>query len=80
MDENRNHTSHLSLVAPHSGRMAPLSGHGFPLPRRHRRLLAAIGTAATLLLCALSTGTAVQAHRSSAGITTGITTAELRTR
>ncbi|AXI76881.1 hypothetical protein [Peterkaempfera bronchialis] len=64
MAENRNRDSHLTLVAPATvsagGGALRRAGVGFPLPRRHRRLLATTGTTAAVLLGALSAGTALE--------------------
>ncbi|WP_377272284.1 hypothetical protein [Peterkaempfera sp. SMS 1(5)a] len=65
MAQNRNRDPRLTLVA--SAATAPVSsfpGTVFPLPRRHRRLLAATGTTAVLLLGTLSAGAAVEVHHS----------------
>jgi len=63
MNENRNYALRLAAVAATPGQTASPARPGFPLPRRHRRLLTAAGTAAAVLLCGLSAGTAVQAQR-----------------
>ncbi|WP_055585206.1 hypothetical protein [Peterkaempfera griseoplana] len=63
MAQNRNRDPRPALVA--SAASAPaghLPGTVFPLPRRHRRLLAATATAAALLLGTLSAGAVVQVH------------------
>ncbi|MFJ6214151.1 hypothetical protein ACIQGZ_12575 [Streptomyces sp. NPDC092296] len=61
MEDTRNRAPHLTLVGSAGVHPGRLTGFGLPLPRRHRRQLAAAGIAAALLLCGLSTGTAVQA-------------------
>ncbi|MFF4649233.1 hypothetical protein [Streptomyces sp. NPDC001380] len=66
MTDHRNRDPHPAPAAPAGA--ARGARPGFPLPRRHRRLLAACGAAAALLLGGLSAGTALQAsHDGTAG-------------